>query len=705
MQLRTKLTLDSTVCKSPNLTDRFSEEDLSAIGSWVMEGYEADCASRAPWLRRMQAAMDLALQLSEAKSFPWPGASNVAFPLVTIATLQFHSRAYPALVNGPDIVKYRTVAPDPTGEEKQRALRIGNFMSYQVCEEDACWEEQQDRLLINLPIVGCAFKKSYYSSSIQGNKSELVQAKDLVMDYYAKNVDDCERKTHIVPLYRNEMHERMVLGTFRDYTEEAWYQGVAQPAPTTADFRTDRREGLNPPPPDHATPFTTLEQHCWVDFDKDGYAEPYIITVEATTRKVLRIVARWEKEADILRNGKNRIYRINATEYFTKYTFIPAPDNSIYDLGFGILLGPLNESVNSLVNQLIDAGTMANTAGGFLGRGAKVRGGSYTFAPLEWKRVDSTGDDLRKSIFPLPVREPSHVLFQLLSLLVNYTERISSSTDIMVGENVGQNTAKGTVDHLVEQGSKIYTAIFKRSWRGMRAEFKKLFILNSIYLPMKKPYGANGGVILREDFLIDPSQIAPSADPNVVSDSVRLQQAITVKQSAATTPGYDIEAVERNLLQALRVDGVDSLYPGPKKIPAGPSEKIQLEQMRMKIVEMKLQTEMHQFLLQLAETERVNEATIHNLEAQAVKALAGAEGVAAGHQIAAFDAAIGAMKAHNDSIHKRVELLLKSMEGEGNGTTPAPDGAGLPGLATPPGLPGPTVPGPSAEAAPAGAMV
>lgn len=676
LNLETKLKVNRETMLATNLASRFSDHDLAAIGEWVWDGYNQDEFSRGRWLRRTQAAMDLALQLSKDKSFPWPGASNVAFPLVTIATMQFHARAYPAIVRQPDLIRYRVVGEDPTGEEAARARRIGCHMSYQLLEEDEGWEEQQDRLLINLPIVGCAFKKSYHRADDGVNVSELVLAKDLVLDYYAKSVESCARKTHIVPLYRNEMHTRMLLGAFVDYTGEAWYQGDATPMTTPTDSRTDRREGSTPPQSSEATPFTTLEQHCWADFDGDGYAEPYVITIEATTKKVLRIVARWDREIDVERKADGRIISITPCEYFTKYTFIPAPDGSIYDLGFGILLGPLNESVNTLVNQLIDAGTMATTAGGFLARGAKIRGGAYTFAPLEWKRVDSTGDDLQKSIYPLPVREPSAVLFNLLSLLIQYTDRISGSTDIMVGENVGQNTPAATSQELVRQGSMIYSAIFKRVWRAMKWECEKLYKLNAVFLPSTVTYGPSGSKALREDYRGDPKKICPAADPAVSSDEKELQRAIAIKQSAAATPGYNIVEVEKTYLRALHVDGIDILYPGPDKVPQGKDPKITLQELKNQAIKMQEEAETQRVVLDLMSKRQLVAAQIAELEAKAALEWAKAGGEQTQQQISAFQTAIGALKAHNDALGSRVEHLLKSMEID----NAASEGRGVPGV-------------------------
>jgi len=658
----TRLKLTKEVIQSPNLTGMLSEEDLTKLGHMVKDGYQRDEDSRDKWRKRTQASMDLALQMQKDKNFPWPGASNVAFPLVTIATLQFHSRAYPAIVGGPEIVKCRVVGADPQGQERDRADRIGRHMSWQVLEEDTSWEEQQDRLLINVPVVGCAFKKTYHSGRKGHNVSELVLAQDLVMDYFAKSVQDCARKTHVIPMYRNEIYENVMSGIFSDVLEEPWYKSNARPMRNEVSDKTDHRQGTDESMSDEDTPFTTLEQHLLLDLDGDGYKEPYICTIEYHSCRVMRLVTRFDREDDIKRNSRGQIIKIEPTEYFTKYGFIPSPDGGIYDIGYGVLLGPLNESVNSILNQLVDAGTMANTAGGFLGRGAKIRGGQYTFAPLEWKRVDSTGDDLKKSIYPLPVREPSGVLFQLLTLLIEYTNKISGSTDIMTGENPGQNTKVGTTDAMVEQGMKIYNAIYKRIWRSMKEEFKKLYRLNSIFLPVVSAFGEAGGKILREDYTGDANRIIPAADPNTTSEKQRLQQAMTLKQIAATTNGYNPVEVEKNLLRAMRVDGWESLYPGPDKVPPLSNPKVQIEQMKTEVKKMQVQAQMQQFVMGLQEQVRLNDAKILQLQAQAAKLLEEAGGVKTGHEIAAFEAAIGAMKSHNDALMGQANTFLKAME-------------------------------------------
>lgn len=667
LNLDTKLVLDAAVAKAANLTDRFPEQDLSQIGEWVWNGYAMDQDSRSDWLRRNQAGMDLALQLQRDKAFPWPGSSNVAFPLVTIAAMQFHSRAYPTLISGTQVVKCRVPAPDQTGEAKARATRVGQFMSYQVLEEDQSWEEQHDRLLLQIPIIGCAFIKTRFDAAAGHNVSELVPAVSLVMDYYAKSVESCGRKTHTIPYTRNEVYERVMSGTWADILDEAWYAEPAMPLRTAGEEEADKRKGMHPGFSDEATPLTFLEQHNWMDLDGDGYAEPYTVLVEGNSKRVVRITARWDLPEDISRTPSGRVIRIRATESFTKYGLIPSPDGSVYDMGFGVLLGPLNESVNSLVNQLIDAGTLSNAAGGFLSRGVKIRGGAYQFQPFGWQRVDSTGDDLRKGVVPLPVREPSAVLFQLLSFLVNYTQRVSGSTDMTQGENPGQNTPAATSQAMIEQGMKIYSALFKRVWRCMKEEFCKLYILNTKYLPASRPFGV-GGKIGREDFLGDPSQVVPVADPNITSDGMRLQQALVIAERAQAIPGYNREAVERNLLEAMKVEGVDLLFPGPAKVDPLPNPKVMVEQAKLaskeKIAQAQLQFDAMSFIADMQAEQELNQAKIIELMANAQFLSAQADSIEKGHAIEMVNAALGAAKLRDESLRGHIQLAIAHIQAQ-----------------------------------------
>jgi chaperonin GroES len=652
LNIEAKLKIDESVWAAPNLTDRFSEDDLARLGAWCHAGFERDQGTRINWRARTQAALDLAQQVVKEKTFPWPNASNVAFPLVTIAAMQFHARAYPAIVNGNELVKYKTLKYNSTPEDVEIGRAICEIMNYQLLEEDTSWEEQEDRLLLVTSIVGTTFKKTYHVPENVRNVSELVLPQDLVLDYWAKSVEDCMRKTHVFPVYRNEIYEKVQLGVYRDVLEESWYKSMPEIRQDQNSAHINHREGTTPPlQADETTPFFFHEQHCWVDLDKDGYAEPYIITYESASHSVVRIVARFDRKEDIERKEDGTIIKIAATEYFTKRGFIPSPDGGIMDIGFGMLLGPINESVNTAINQLMDAGTMMTTAGGFLGRGAKIRGGTFTFSPNQWLRVDSTGDDLSKSIVPLPVREPSEVLFKLLGLLIEYANRIAAATETMAGENPGQNTPAGTTQAMIEQGMKIYAAIFKRQWRGLKEEFKKLYKLNAVFLERTR----------RQYFLGDPSRVAPAADPNIASDQQRYKQALIVKEAAMATPGYDPVAVERFFLKSLKVEDIDSLYTGKMPEPKV-DPKVQIEQMKAQVKMQEMQQDHVHFILELQEEARLNSANIVKLVAEAQEAAANAANEPAHAQAAMINAQISVLKTRNEAVMRSLEVALKKYE-------------------------------------------
>lgn len=661
MNLERHLKLDKEACDSPNLCERFSEQDLKTIGERVYEGYMYDKASRHSWEQRVQAALDLALQLQEDKTFPWPGAANVKFPLVTIAALQWHARAYPALVPSNNVVQMRVVGEDPDGKRLQKALRVGNFMSYQLMEESGDWEAEHDRALLAIPIVGCAFKKTYRDGVRGENRSEMVSARDLYVNYWAKSVEDAPRKTHRIPMQKNEMYSRMAGGIYRDCREEGWYTSGAMLL--NEKYRENIRTGQQPINNDDTTPFWTLEQHVRLDLDGDGYDEPYIVTIDEASQTTLRIVTAFDFE-DIKRLGKgskSEIVEIPSQEFFTKYGFIPSPDGGIYDIGFGLILGPINESVSSIINQLIDAGTMQVRAGGFLGRGAKIKGGNQAFNPFQWNPVDSTGDELQKSIMPLPVNAPSNVLFQLLGLLIDYTNRIAGATDIMVGENPGQNTPAQTSQTMVEQGSKINAAIFKRTWRSMKQEFQKFYRLNKRHIPAEEmQYGEQAGVIQASDFNDPDKFICPAADPNLVSDSAAVQQAGLLLQRVPTG-GYDADAVEMRFLHALRVKDPQQVFLGRQKIPPPPNPKIAVEQLKQGGHDRRDASKLKQMLLDHLATNEKTKAEITLLEAQAEQIIHAIGAEAAGVEIDRFEALLSGASDMHSVQQGYLQLLQQSL--------------------------------------------
>jgi hypothetical protein len=708
--------------KSKNVDTFLSPEQSDTIGREVVDAYLEDKQSRLEWEKRMDAAIKLALQMVEAKSYPWPNASNVKFPLVTIAALQFSARAYPALVKVPNLVSYRVTGEDPDGQKAGRASRIGRHMSYQLLDQDEAWEEDTDRKFIVVPIIGCAFKKTYWDAVKEANCSRLVLPQNLVVHYYTRSIEECERKTEVFELYKREIRERQLRQLYSE--KELGQPQASQPK------LSDQRQGVTPPIQSDATPRQLLEQHTYRDLDGDGYPEPYIVTVDFASRKVLRIVARFAKVeteqsvqiealrkqrvsldlkiAEIIEQVKAataqalgdpeqvdpeaaqmamqaaeqhiaeqvapyksvqaqidaqmqalqqsdqtepKVLSIQALEHYTKYGFIPSPDGGFYDLGLGALLGPVNDSVNTLINQLIDSGTLQNGSQGFIGKGARIQGGEVRFKPFEWKRVNVAGQTLRDSLVPLPVNQPSNVLFQLLSLLISYGEKISSVNDAMSGNNPGQNTPAFNMNAMLEQGLQVFNGIFKRLYRSFRKELRKLYVLNRLYLNPIEYFETLDGrwSALQNDYSADERDVVPAADPNAFSNMQNMMKAQFLAQRAASVPGYNLAKVERMLLEAADIPDPQEVYPvdeqGNPSIPAPKNPEIELAAAEEHRRTIEAQSRMHLDALRTDSEIAVNESVV-------LKTMAEVQQGNVELVISQFQALTDRIKANSDSIKK-----------------------------------------------------
>lgn len=566
------------ILASDNIAEDLEDDYLNSVGSKVYEEYTADLTSRETWEDNYDKYLDLALQVTEEKSFPWEGAANVKYPLMATAAMQFGARAYPALVSGTKIVKGKTAGYDLDGQKGAAAIRVGKHMSYQLIEEMEDWEEEMDKLCVTLPITGCMFKKTYYSPTETRNVSELVYPKALVVNYWAKNLESARRKTHVIELSKNDIYERIAAGVYRDVD-------LGTPSvDSDATASEDNRNGLEAPSSsDDSTPRTVLEQHRFLDLDEDGYEEPYVVTIDKDSKQVLRIVARFDPEG-IKKTEEGKLLRIQPVEYFTKFSFVPNPDGGFYDIGFGTLLSPLNETINTVINQLLDAGTMSTLQAGFVSRGIRIKGGDQTFSPGEWKTVNATGDDLRKGIVPLPTREPSNVLFQLLGMMIEGAQKLSSVTDMLMGENPGQNQPATTTMAVLEQGLKVFSSIHKRNHRALKKEFKKLYRLNRLYLDPRSYFevldiGEEGAAeIFQNDYSPDITNIQPYSDPNVSSESQKLLKAqglLELLQLGTVNP----TVVTQRILMAQEQDNVEEIMTMPEQQP-DPEVLLQQEQQR-----------------------------------------------------------------------------------------------------------------------------
>lgn len=562
----------------PNIALELDAQALTTIGSKAVEFYNLDQESRSEWLEQAKAGMDLAVQKVKKKNYPWPNASSVVYPAITEAANQFAARAYPAIIANSSVVKGKIIGNDDgipmvdpatmqpiadpltgkpmwvkgaePGAKAQRAQRVSEHMSWQLLEEQPEWEEETDALLHILPIIGCHFRKSYYDPKLARNMSCAVSAINVVINYWAKSIYTAPRITEEVPLYPHEVMEHRMSGYFIDQDY----------GPPDADAKG------NAAGHDTQGPVMFLEQHCRIDLDGDGYEEPYIATIHKDTYKIARITARYDPEGVLFRpdpeTGEPTLIKIVPVDYYTKYDFMPNTEGGIYGKGFAQLLGPMNEAINSNLNMLLDAGHLANTQGGFFGKRLSVTAGSFQIRPGKWIPINSQGRDIREDIVPFNYKEPSTVLFQLLGLLIEASKDISSVKDVLSGEVKAQTMSPTVFLALVEQGLKVFSAIYKRVYRGLRDEFDKLYRLNRLYLEDSKRFkvGDEWREITRADY-VRGSGVQPVSDPNMVADALKVARGQFLMQFA-NDPLCDGIEIRRRVLEAGGIEKIDTILKG-----------------------------------------------------------------------------------------------------------------------------------------------
>ncbi len=514
-------------------------------------------------MENSKLAMTLAMQISQPKTNPWSGASNIIYPLIGSASIQFNARAYPAVVAGEDVVKGLVVGPDDgfpkidpqtgqpmvgedqkvvwqikPGSKRERADRVAQHMSWQLTEEQPEWQEETDRLLLILPIVGCAFRKTYFDTNQARNVGALIRAEHLVINYRAKSMATAPRITEEMKLYPYEILEEEAAGTYLH-----WEYGMADGA----------LDG------DEDAPHDFLEQHRRLDLDKDGYPEPYVVTVNKATAKVVRIVARWDTDGVKYSAVSNKIQRIVPVEYYTKYDFFPNPDGGIYGVGFGQLLNPINEAINTTLNQMFDAGTLQIIGGGWIGKGLSMQSGSVKKKMGEYKVVNALGSTVRDAIVHDEHPGPSTVMFTLLEFLVGAGKELAANAEVLTGNQSRGNVPATTTLALIEQGLKVFTAIYKRVYLSLKSELEKQFRLNRLYLNKQQNYrkGNEWLSISQEDYT-EHTGVAPISDPSMVSDMQQLARAEFLKQFNED-PNFDPIELRRRELEAAHIQDIDKL--------------------------------------------------------------------------------------------------------------------------------------------------
>ena len=654
--------------QAQNVVELLDGEELAEIGSKVIAEYDIDEQSRAPWLEKTKAAIDLAMMVAEEKTYPFDKASNVKFPLVANAALQFNSRAYPAICPSDNVVKAKTYGKDPDGSKAARADRISEHMSWQLMSQMPEWQEDTDRLTLITPIVGAAFRKVFYDPS-QGRKvSRLVTADRMVYNYWARSFNDLPRLTEIMSLYPYEIAERINDGRFAKFDYTNLERGEVG----------DGEEGQTDPS-DTDGPHVFLEQHRLLDLDEDGYPEPYVVTVHKGSQKVCRIKANWSAETARVEQGPNgevKVISLRRQNYFVRYLFLPAPDGGAYGLGFGWLLSDINESINTTLNQTFDAAHLANIQGGFINAslGPKQRNASFRFQQGEWKYLNTTGS-LRDALMPITYPGPSAVLMTLLEFLINSGEKLASIKDVLTGDT--PTTAPvGTTAMLIDQGLTTFTATVKRFFLGLSQEYKLHAQLNEEHVTPQE-YAEFFDVAEGEqppdpkaDYDVSTMDVLPVADPTSVTKAQKIAKAQAIYGLSAENPTMNKVEATKRMLEAIGAEDIEQLMVPPQQ-PDPALEAL-----------MKRGAEAEVAIKEAEAEDKVASAT--NKLAAAIKAIADAEGVEAGNQMGFYAQVVNMLKTEHS-----MENDIVGQANAGQGGVPGMEGQpGNPMGAGPPQIPG-----------------
>ena len=536
-----------------NLAEFLEDDVLDPIGSDLIASFEDYKASRDDWEQSYLKGLDLLGFKYEDRTEPFQGASGATHPVLAEAVTQFQSLAYKELLPADGPVRTRVMGK-PSKLKTDQAERVREFMNYQLMCEMPEYEPEFDQMLFNLPLAGSAFKKVYYDFNLGRCVSKFVPAEDLIVPYSANSLEEADTIMHIVKMQANEMRKMQVSGFYSDVD-------LGSPAYSEDDIKEGKSdlEGTSGSSKDEM--YTLIE--CHTELDLEGFQDmnmetgepteiklPYVVTVDEGTGKVLSVRRNFNPQ-DPTRRRK---------DYFVHFKFLPGL--GFYGFGLIHMIGGLSRTATAALRQLLDAGTLSNLPAGFKMRGIRVRDEAQPLQPGEFRDVDAPGGRLDDAFKILPFKEPSQTLLSLMGVVVQAGQRFASIADMQVGDG-NQSAAVGTTVALLERGSRVMSAIHKRLYQSMKKEFMLLSGVFATYLPPNYPYDVVGGErqIKQSDFdqRID---IIPVADPNIFSQTQRIQLAQTGLQMAMSNPGmHNLYTAYRTMYEALGVKDIDTLLP------------------------------------------------------------------------------------------------------------------------------------------------
>ena len=533
-----------------NLAEVLDDNQLGVIANDLRESFEEDKSSRQEWEETYKKGLDLLGFKYQERTQPFAGASSVTHPMLSEAITQFQAQAYKELLPPGGPVNTQILGQITTQKEEQ-AQRVKDFMNYQITYEMEEYDPDLDSLLFYLPLSGSAFKKVYYDEGLQRPVSKFVPSDDLYVPYQTTDFPSCERITHVIKRSENEIRKLQVSGLYRDVDLQV------STSETGLQEKEDRISGVKKSYQENL--YQLLEMHVDLNIEgidsEDGIKVPYIVTIDEGSGQVLSIYRNYEE------NDPNK----NKTRYFVHYKFLPG--FSFYGFGLIHMLGGLSRTATAALRQLLDAGTLSNLPAGFKARGLRVKDDDSPLQPGEFRDVDAPGGSLREGLMPLPYKEPSQTLFQLLGFVVEAGTRFATVADQKIGDAGGAGAPVGTTMAVMERGTRVMSAIHKRLHYAQKVEFN---ILSNIFKESLsptypyKPSGQQGFEMVKQQDFDDRIDVIPVSDPNIFSMSQRVTLAQTQLQLAQADPAsHNMYEAYRRMYQALGVKDIDVILPAP----------------------------------------------------------------------------------------------------------------------------------------------
>ena len=539
-----------------NLAEYLDDSILKELSSEVTQNYEDDLQSRQEWEESYAKGLDLLGIKYEERTEPFEGASGVTHPMIMESVTQFQAQAYKELLPSSGPVKTQILGLKSPEAEAQ-AGRVKDFMNYRITEVMSEYDPGMDQMLFYLPLSGSTFKKVYYDPVRGREASDFIPAQDLVIPYSAVDLDTAPRVTHVLKMQDNDVRKMQLSGAYRDVE-------LGAPESTgTLDQVKEKVDDIDGRSKSFSDDTRTLLE-CHAELDIEGFEDvgedgeptglklPYIVTLDKDSNTILSIQRNFDPNDPLKRKR----------QYFVHYKFMPGL--GFYGFGLIHMIGGLGRSATSILRQLIDAGTLANLPAGFKAKGVRVRDNDSPLQPGEWRDIDAPGMDLRNALVPLPYKEPSAALAQLMGALIDDGRRFLSLADSQMANMQGEAPV-GTTVALLERGMKVMSAIHKRLHYAQKTEFRLLARVIKENLPAVYPYAIAGAPaeIMQADF-DDRVDIIPVSDPNIFSMSQRVTLAQSELQMAQSAPQiHNLREAYRRMYQALEVQNIEEILPPP----------------------------------------------------------------------------------------------------------------------------------------------